>query len=248
MTNTRQQLPKTLYQYRPPEEWAFRNLREHILYFGAPRKFNDPYDFRIPFSINNLTDKQFALARHWNNPRDTSNESVLRHLDAALRNTQSGLCNLAGVACFSKHHENLLMWSQYAGHGKGFCLKFDTNALKESLDEKLLLDKEILPVTYSAKLPNIVKAWEDGSDRAYLEFFSHKSEYWRYEDEWRIFKKEEGPMSYKPNALEAVYLGTEIEKGAKELISAIVREKYPLKTKIFQGKPSKSEFQTEFAQ
>ena len=36
----------TLYQYRPPKQWAFDNFQERVVYFGAPRNFNDPHDFR----------------------------------------------------------------------------------------------------------------------------------------------------------------------------------------------------------
>ena len=38
----------TLYQYRPPKQWAFDNLQKGAVYFGAPRNFNDPHDFRTP--------------------------------------------------------------------------------------------------------------------------------------------------------------------------------------------------------
>ena len=42
----------TLYQYRPPKQWAFDNLQKGVVYFGAPRNFNDPHDFHTPARID----------------------------------------------------------------------------------------------------------------------------------------------------------------------------------------------------
>lgn len=246
---------KTLFQYRPPEEWAFRNLREHVLYFGAPRKFNDPYDTRTPLSICDLTEEQYKWIQQQEgvtSPSHAGRKSVpkdefVRRMNNLLKDWQNIWRNESGVVCLSETKHNLLMWSQYADKGRGFCLEFHTRGNK-SFSEKV-----VIPVTYSEHPPkgDALKLWVASTKTAesakpFLEFLSHKSEYWKHEQEWRAFRTAEGGEEYDARALKAVYIGPEAEKTTRDRIRAIVRNAYPHLVELWRGRLNAKKYEIRF--
>ncbi|MGI9337546.1 MAG: DUF2971 domain-containing protein [Gammaproteobacteria bacterium] len=215
-------LPEVLFQYRPPELWALENLSRQVIHFTSPEKFNDPYDCNIPPMLSRLPDAGFArLAKMWPDIRK-------KH----------------GVACLSACNDNLLMWSHYAGRGKGFCLAFEVN----DIDESILAfgNHEVMPVKYEKNNPSAtdIEIWKAGEDK-WGKLFLHKSEDWKYEQEWRLVKGSEGEEKYWAAWLKAIYFGTGATDGMKEIIRSIVEETYP-DTELWEGELSKTEYKVVF--
>lgn len=253
--------PEVLYQYRPPELRARDNLYLGMLFFGAPANFNDPYDCNIPPRLRNLTDEQFksilvALEQrrnlHLDNRYKKDAKGFMEFWNARMSKIWSQERNSFGIACFSERPDNLLMWSHYSGYGKGFCLAFNTREVPVFYDDRL-----IRKVKYSDKYPSISDAGalfqEEHKISLMLDFLAHKSKYWQYEQEWRAFiliqdKNNKGQViSYPPEAIKAVYLGTEAEEKTKVQIRSIVEKKYP-HAELWQGRLSDTEYKVEFDQ
>lgn len=235
------QKPSILFQYRPPKEWAFSNLRKQVFYFGAPRNFNDPYDIRFPLPLmHDLTDEQCGIIRAKEQfPKDMPKDEVVRAFNRSLQEGQAAVRDSWGVTCFSENMRNLLMWSQYAGNGEGFCLGFDA--------ANYLPDRAILQVTYSENIlrKNAFEMWAESCNRPYLDFLSRKSPYWKHEKEWRMFRDMEGEARYAPEALKVVYLGSESTRKTQEDVRAIVKEIYPA-TKLMLGYRAKNKIRVIF--
>lgn len=247
--------PKILYQYRPPEGWAFENLCRRVLYFNSLENFNDPYDSRFPPSLYGMTHKQRLVMEAgtaemfreqgigWApNPDMSDGEYVLRG-EQALREHYAEMRKSHGFACFSATNDNLLMWSHYAGHGKGFCLAFYAQ------DKPLFGDGAAVPIQYRSNLPDAsdtVKFYEKRKPGAPLStVLAHKPKEWEYEQEWRLMRNKQGEYDYNPQTLRAVYFGTETTESTKEIIRTIVKEKYK-SAKLRQGYPSKRRYKVLF--
>ncbi|MGI9338139.1 MAG: DUF2971 domain-containing protein [Gammaproteobacteria bacterium] len=223
--------PNALYQYRPSSMWALDNLFCGVIYFRSPREFNDPYDCRTPPVLRDLTDKQLAFLRRtnpkiWGIPADNDfvpKGKFIAKVNKELRRRHKRVTEKCGVACFSRRNDNLLMWSHYAGGGRGFCLEFyDGNpALNLGYDVKY---RKQFPVAYG-----YIKALAEGRETSqYTELLlTHKYREWEYEEEVRMFRGKSGKLAYPFESLKAVYLGTEATDCTKALIRAIAGEKYP---------------------
>lgn len=248
-----EQPPKILYQYRPPEAWALDNLCRQVMYFGSPENFNDPYDCRTPPTFRDSTAEQLVNAlkkgkfpaKSLPNVRgllgkDALKSEVIRHANAMLRREYTKLREQYGVACFSMHRDNLLMWSQYGGHGKGFCLAFDVR------DKLLFPAGKIIPVQYSAGWPDVGDTMKMLDQKINpREFLAHKSKDWAYEQEWRLLGERKSEKRYDAKTLKAVYFGTEATKGTREIVRLIVQEKYP-HTELWNCKIHASECRVDF--
>lgn len=233
-----------------PEKWAFDNLRERVLYFGAPRNFNDPYDVGVPLSIGGLTDEQYRRGLEAKKIASTkSKEEFVKAANLLFEEEQITLRNLHGVTCFCEEHDNLLMWSHYAGGGRGFCLGFDTNHKTHLSDNVDFTTNRPKRVEYKHVIPqkNAFDMWINGTEKSYEELFSRKANSWKYEKEWRMFHSEVREYKYDEEMLKCVFLGTEAEKSTIELVRAIVIKNYHRNVQILQGRLSKSKFKVEFS-
>lgn len=260
---TKTEIPSILYQYRPPELWALENLSRQVIYFGSPEKFNDPYDCNVPLGLKRLTAAEF-VAFHKTLPVPNPVQEGLAEMLAMIKNAseedaarifndtipvamEAVTREQIRIACFSARNDNLLMWSRYAGHGKGFCLAFDTQ------DKKLFVAGTIMPIKYDNKMPVVdnIEEWKNAPFTLWRQGWAYKSEDWKYEKEWRLFKnppKEKDnkcERKYAPKTLKAIYFGTRVADGTKELIHSIAKEKYP-HAELWQGQLSRTEFKVEF--
>ena len=248
-TTKETQKPEILYHYRPPTKRALDNLSKQVIYFGAPRKFNDPYDIGTPPSVSKLTPEEYLQgceARGIDNPvpKDVFDKTA----NLFLREEQIVLRNMSGIACFSEDNDNLLMWSHYADAGKGFCLGFDTNYKTPHAKHVDFTKQALKRIDYDKDLSHddIRDMWLNGTEKSYAELFAYKAKVWEYEKEWRLFNSESCPITFDAEMLKCVFLGTEASESTIELVRAIVLNKYPQSVKLFWGYRSDSEFKVEF--
>lgn len=236
----------TLYQYRPPKGWAYENLCQRVLYLGPPADFNDPYDCFLPPALRHLSrdEKVAYLRKHMPSAGGLTDNGLINiNASAAEKHAAEFRQNL-GVACFSERNDNLLMWSHYADGGKGFCLAFDTRGAP-------FFNKNfgvtIHKVKYSSALPA-----GPGGRISYVNFLMHKSEDWKYEEEWRYIKRYDNGLEdadryvgYAGKVLKAVYFGTNATNDTKALVHHIVKGVYP-HAKMWQGELDNTEYKVNF--
>ena len=226
--------PPLLYQYRPPKPWAFYNLLRGVVRYSPRWKLNDPCEFLIKPSLCGLTSADYEKLRE--DCPDLFEDApecmgaFIAHYNDELEKMHAHACKHWRFVCFSACKHNLLMWSHYAGGGKGFCLEFDT------ADDQLF--HVVAKMTYQKKQTNALDAVEvlkqsrkQGNKKqgVYQGTLAHKPLEWRYEKEWRILERcplisEE--KAYSPKTLKAIYLGIGTEPSTKKQIQDIVTKKY----------------------
>ncbi|ALO33907.1 hypothetical protein CMT41_03570 [Colwellia sp. MT41] len=111
---------------------------------------------------------------------------------------------------------NMLMWSHYANGFKGFCVEYDFDKLRHSIETKNALQLATSQVKYATdgKLPVIkMKTFmqstiDDSRDSSLeiLDAFTRKEQSWVYENEVRFMSEQGGKLYYEPSCINAVYI------------------------------------------
>ena len=133
-------MPLYRYQscpYDDPErmEWIRQILVNHQLYFTSRKLFNDPFDCVVPSfqQIPGTIIKKFSeefVDRKFNEYSETEKDKLISELMSAkaLENIRKRLqddIDKAGIVCFSKERDDILMWAHYADKHKGICFEYD---------------------------------------------------------------------------------------------------------------------------
>lgn len=248
-------VPKHLYKYESLSPQSLENLKAQTLYFGSPLKFNDPYDCALVPNINAPSDQQVEQIRHVYLDDPQTHPNMRAKFSAASTNTlrkifletgRSVFTNAVtdflqnkGVTCFSEHNDDLLMWSHYGGHYKGFCLEFSTAHAP--------FDK-VKKVTYRKDLPTIdlVSLLATNNHDQVLELFCTKSKAWSYEAEWRAIHAQAGTKyTYPTECLTGIYFGPDISHESLEIICLILGGQNG-NVKFWRGQRSTTEFKVVF--
>ena len=247
--------PSLLYKYESFSTQSLENLKNQVIYFGSPSRFNDPYDCALFPSIAEPSDADVEKIRaHYLGQPDIPDEARQKFMQSsvsALRAIflQTGqdvldaevekFLSQRGVSCFAERPDNLLMWSHYSGHHKGFCLEFDTKG------EPF---KKIYQVKYTSQMPSfdlVPMLCADDFDQI-KDLFCTKSMDWQYEREWRALHREAGTAyTYPSEALKGIYLGPEASFTTFEIVALILAGQNE-EVKLWQGKRSKADFSVDF--
>jgi hypothetical protein len=247
--------PERIFKYEAFTARSLQNLKEQIIYFGSPQNFNDPYDCALSPSIMEITDQDIERLRfHYIEMSnielsakmqcEASSLSDLRLLflkigQEAVDKAIPSFLKTKGISCFSERNDSLLMWSHYGGHGKGFCLEFDT-AFEPFENLRM--------VSYTNEMPqiDIVPILCDNNHEQVEQLYCTKAKDWEYEQEWRCIHQKAGtPYHYPTEALTGIYFGADIEFSSLEIICLILKGQNE-KIKKWSGTRSKSTFAVEF--
>lgn len=201
-----------LYKYASfNDEFTQINLKNHILYFNTPNKFNDPFDICSSFEMGNLKifDKNFVLLMNNTtvNITDITDEDILDRMTIKTRSDYQS--SQYGITCFSKDNDNIVMWSNYADKHRGICLEFNDNLLVSKLSTKKVLSRvegaitpikaTIIPIQYGENREKF--SMEQLAKKEFpkntIKFLSSKYKAWSYEKEVRIMAS--GPRFSFPN-------------------------------------------------
>lgn len=247
--------PLSLYKYESFTAQSLQNLKDQVVYFGSPLNFNDPYDCALSPSIKEPSDIDVErIRKHY--LKDPQLNAITRSefemtSTAALKNTLVRIgknvleeeikkfLSIRGVSCFSEMKENLLMWSHYGDHCKGFCLEFST-----------LVDpfQKTRRVNYTQEMPvvDIVPMLCDEDYGQVLDLYCTKAIDWAYEKEWRAIHTKAGTAyTYESKALTGIFLGPDMPFAAVEIIALVVAGQNE-HVQLWQGKRSKTKFSVEF--
>jgi hypothetical protein len=247
--------PVALYKYEQFSAQSIENLKKQVIYFGSPLRFNDPYDCALFPSINEPSDEEVERIRdHYLSHTDLDDKvrgqfqnastaglrvMLLRIGQGVIDSEIQRFLSQRGVSCFAERPDNLLMWSHYAGHHKGFCLEFKTDS------EPF---QKIRKVHYSTQMPafDLVPMLCDQDYDQVLDLFCTKSIDWKYEREWRAIHKEAGTAyTYPAEALTGVYFEPEASFTSIEIIALVLAGQNE-QVKLWKGTRSKSNFSVNF--
>lgn len=252
-------LPKTLYKYR---DWN-NNFHQKLItkqevYFPKPSDFNDPFDGNIPIRWDLLTFEDcydlnlemLKIGLPKENPkkveeyaRKVTEEKSLYHPEKLKKenNEQLEKWNLEiGLLSLSSTPTNILMWSHYAMNHQGFVVGLDTNSLIADYDFDY-----IEPINYQEKYP-LISGKDDNTIQFYKKFFS-KSDFWNYEDEWRISYNhiQNRKVKFQPKTISEIIIGCKASLKTEKQIIKNCKKYLDNNTPIFKAIKSKDKFGLE---
>ena len=210
-----------LFKFRSIDKYLLKSLVNSEIYFARPNHLNDPFDCRVNIrqSLENAISKSSSPTRE--------RLEQLRGLSEILDKVQSDIAAL-GVCSFSHALENPLLWSHYADAHRGICLtyRFSKQFFYENADHIL----GIIPVEYGI---NPLSEWfmESGATIRDFEKFvislikkalTVKSKPWKYEEEIRILRKEDGSYAIGKEHLVQVCFGLETPETDIKLIKDLL--------------------------
>ena len=250
------QIPRTIFKYHSLSMQSIMNLKRHVVYFGSPSSFNDPFDCALFPRFSELTEIEAnavcaKMISAPGFPEEKRTELLAmpqaEWMEMIKRFTASGVADSIvafnqhrGVTCFSECNDNMLMWSHYGGQHRGFCLEFKTQYEPFS---------KLRQVRYSQEMPELdlrMMLIERDFDPLIEELFCTKSIDWAYEREWRAMHVEASKeYTYTGDALSAVYFGAKMTKQEIDTVALIVSVQDP-GVKMYQGRKSESAFRIEF--
>lgn len=223
-----QSLEKVKDKSGKDRQYTIENLANNQLYFQHPRGYNDPYDSVICYykeskvenSINKLMKEcGFSRDKAINSIEEEIRKGLIKRDGDLLRTECHGRDDLSLplTCCFSEKSDNILMWSHYASHHKGVCLRFKSKLIAGfpylTINSKAV---RLFPMDYDIIPPYPINFHNQNEERAqFFKFLSTKSLDWKYESEYRIFLIEEETQrnlnEFNKEELEGIILGMQID-------------------------------------
>jgi hypothetical protein len=124
-----------------------------------------------------------------------------------------------GIACFTETHENVLMWTHYAGNYTGMCISYSANALLSGLPNHV----NLVRLAYVEEPPLIYPSHVRNTDNAAIRILSQKKYNWAYEREWRVL----GPVGKvsigRAQAIKEIYFGSRVDLRHRQKILAKIQ-------------------------
>ena len=204
----RSQNSTTYYQFQPvsdPEDDRLAKLAADKLWMSDPEKFNDPLDLRLaikdltyrgPFDDEGLLKQAISLLLEGNSrakDHKLYDELLIANLRSWAGNevcTQDLLSDVErrfksfGVACFTNHWNNPLMWSHYASQHSGFTVEYSVRSMSLACENPSFSQHH---VQYVSQLPELCLSEILFSPHQVLQrMLATKSADWAYEREWRL--------------------------------------------------------------
>ncbi|MHC1756218.1 MAG: DUF2971 domain-containing protein [Methanosarcina sp.] len=205
-------------------QYTIENLANNQLYFQHPREYNDPYDSMLRYYKESTVEASInKLMKKHGFSRDKAIDIIDKNIKKGLTKRDGDVLRtecygrdhlpLPLVCCFSKNSNNILMWSHYAHHHKGVCLRFKSK-LKEGFPHLTINSKDVrlFPMNYDIIPPDPINFHNQNEENIQLsKLLSTKSLDWKYEQEYRMFLTEEDAKGnlnkFKKDELEGIILG-----------------------------------------
>jgi hypothetical protein len=218
------ELPRFIYKYYP----SGKNKIEDILimksiWFSKASDFNDPFDCRLIIDTDNTPDEIIQHVNYLCSTRDVSAQGYIRvllnFLNPKYRNEvmnesiQYSVMN-SGISCFSKNKNNLLLWAHYSSSHEGYCITFDI------LEDPSFFMVPVI-VKYKSDYPGFNYIREKANLFQFI--FGNKSIDWHYEEEIRIVRQDQGPVSINPHAIKKITFGIQSQKDDREKIISMCK-------------------------
>lgn len=254
----RPKLPKILYKYRDIDNQDhFQMLQDQSIFLSSARRFNDPFDCKIPLEYLNLADdeklqrdfaRKIIMMHGTDDIKAKIDEHIENFINKGILNDKEHLRKMEaddlnkldedfGVFCLSALPDNLLLWSHYANCHKGICIGFNARKLNQTCSFSA-----VGPVTYFTEYPNMC-VLRDNDDLFYNQLFN-KSFDWFYEKEFRMIKigSADIKIKFSTEIIEEIYIGCMTSVENELLVKQIKAEMYPNARLFKMQKSSKGYF------
>ena len=172
-------VPSTFYKYYALTEYNVEALTNLYVYASHPKQLNDPFDCNeklIKFDtwddVQNLWGVQFDVFKETYSTLEFACEESNRAYWYLLYKK-------LGLVALSPCCDNYQMWALYA-QNNGFCVEFDVNKFP-------FQHYGPFPINYTECIPEPVHIGEVGRRIAMLIQTNVKNDWWKYENEWRLY-------------------------------------------------------------
>lgn len=196
-----------------PLAYLEQTLTNCTLKFSKLDRYNDPFEtkFQYRHRFKDIGSRNSFLRQHGltETKADLIKNYALQYFECFV------------ATCFSLTPYEPLMWSHYADDHKGVCYCFDKTVIFSGCSAG--------EVCYSSRLPTL-DYFEGSSSMEHLkpqleDIILTKSNHWSYEREFRFYKASDSTTQvFNPTALEAVVLGSRVEKKDAERVISLVLE------------------------
>ena len=214
---------KSLFKYKPINQFTLDIIANHRIYYPLPESFNDPFDTRCSFKekkgMIHITDPQKIDAAFAG--QNTSGMGVFKRKDFTNEITQfQNRLKSFGILSLAETAKDILMWSHYADDHKGICIE-----LERSPDNELGNSESTRKVAYAQSYPSLTPKSLGSAheiDAALKRVLYTKSKQWTYEDEWRNFKDTGGKVYSLPGEIKSLTFGCRVSDMDIDIIKKLV--------------------------
>src|SRR5262245_34620570 len=241
-------IPLYKYQACPEDdrvrnEWVRQILVEHKLFFPSRLSFNDPFDCVVPSFqeipgtilkrfVEEFVERKFSTATEAEKVQMISKSMSVNSLEGMRRDLQE-VVDRAGVLCFSRVRDDILMWAHYADKHRGLCLEFDGS-------DNCVFFGEAQPVEYQ-DYTSIPLA--ESKDRQMTRVILTKSKHWSYEREYRIVQPAKAGirLNYPVELLTGIIFGCMMPRDVRKSVKQWANEG-DCQVAFFEASPKSAEF------
>ena len=219
-----------LYKFFKYSEFLLSSIINGQLYFSKVEDFNDPFEARFRYKIDNLNKKE--LERTIAEFISPNSDIIQKYIDSPyeleqrLNKINDYQYDNKGVCCFTSLSNllNVYMWAHYANSSKGVCIAFDESlhfVHKECIEKhSFIADPQKHAVKYISHFPKCNPLDKDHFKPADLLIL--KQEAWQNEEETRFISPKHGLHYFEKNKIKAIYFGSGLNKDKKKTISSLV--------------------------
>ena len=218
--------PWQIFRYRSINDFLWQELELAQFYCCSPLALNDPWDCHIDWPA--------SLKRALTLPDMTNDRR--RQLSAV----RSGFLDAdppskAGVCCFTRKADDLLMWSHYADSHRGLCLLYDIPHDYFMRRYSPEVDKDFFfvggaPMNYENTFYDWLVSGDLDSphagnvaENALTMLFTVKAPDWKHEEEFRIIARRPGRLAFEPRFLKQVVFGFRTPEHHRRLVGQVAR-------------------------
>lgn len=219
-----------LYRYRSLNVFSIKELVNGEFFFPTPNMLNDP--FEATYEVKYIKSTKEELDNFVSNYKGMIGQklSIKRKLEMNtfehIRKDEfkNDIVNqMHGVLCFSKHNNEVLMWSHYSESHKGFCFEFDNKLID-------LYSTDIMSF-FKIKYNNhpVIINWSAGkilNKHELIKMITTKTLSWGYEGEFRallnIERNKSSLFKFPKKLMKSIIFGCNMSDSDKTLLKNLI--------------------------
>jgi hypothetical protein len=213
------------YKYRTLDERSLAILTKKEIYFSGPKGLNDPCDCQL--NIFDALQEAINIARKQFDHNSVKKLNKLVSTPNLCKQIETDVVS-SGVFSLARRNDNMLMWTHYADNHHGFCIGFDfgdriirynqPNLIVGSSSVKYFRDNPYIKFFRDFFKRSRGRSYQDFWQEAITIGLLSKSAVWKYEDEFRIIRKNAGLISFSCEEVREIIFGLRLDKAGESKI------------------------------
>ena len=243
-------LPKSIFRYRPINNFSLAELASSTIWFSAVDDFNDPFEFRFRYKpLADTVENRIWVAEMIKTTLAMPLEDVLDRIESdgwetyqnfhGPRESLVSAIKTKGVCCCSATNDSILMWGHYADGHKGMVIEYDTSLQP--------FCKHLVPVSYCDDYCEFTyDQLLENMGECVKRIITQKSSDWSYEEEYRMIhdnEKNRLTEGVDPRSIVGIYFGAKCSEQQREIVCRLTSH---LRPKYFSAELDRDQYQIKF--